>query len=176
MTSDLLSYIGIFGGIIGTITGSWALFDRYRNRKPNILVSAPFHYVANNSVAGKIAFIFFRFSNTSKTPTYIYLETISVQLFYPDCNQWEKAEILTQVGSDVKTDFPPHMNAIMGINKARNLDKFDDTSIKYGIPLCGYLTFKIRSDKFSKLRGEVLDFRLKKIKFELDFDCIQRIN
>ena len=170
LTVSWAGIIGSIGGIIGIIAGLWALFDRYKNRIPRIIVFAPYQFTAIDAVTGKnILSIFFRFSNLSQTPTFLYIETLKAELYYDDLQEWKKVSMLKLLTEKISTDFSKEMNVHFGINKVKNIDVFDENIIKYGYPLCGYLTFQIENKKYSKLRGEVIDSRQKKIKFNIDF-------
>jgi hypothetical protein len=164
------STIGLFGGIIGIIASLWAFYDRFKNRKPNIKVFAPYQWTATDSKTGKnLFFVYFRFSNLSQTPTYLFLETLKTEIFYSESNEWEKIPNIKLSTEKIQTDFSEEKKIEYGIDKAKYLNVFDECIIKYSEPLCGYLLFQIKNEKYTKLRGEVMDSRHKKIDFEIDF-------
>jgi len=69
----------------------------------------------------------------------------------------------------VQTDFTEAKKNEFGIEKAKYLNVFDDCIVKYSEPLCGYILFQIKNEKYTKLKGEIMDSRHKKIDFEIDF-------
>lgn len=173
---NISAIIGVIGGIIGVIAGSWALWDRFQNRMPKIKVLSPYQFTSNDGVTGILLLsAYFRFSNISQTPTYLFFETLKAELFYNELNEWKYVRNLRPLKEKIETDLAPEVSFMMGINKAQNLDAFKETRVKYSEPLCGYLTFHIESVKFTKLRGEILDSRHKKIKFEIDFNRMEII-
>jgi hypothetical protein len=164
------STVGLIGGIVGIIASLWTFYDRFKNRKPKIKVFAPYQWNANDTITGQLTlFIFFRFSNISQTPTYLYLETLKTEIYYSDSQKWESIQNIKLLTDKVQTDFSEAKKNEFGIEKAKYLNVFDDCFVKYSEPLCGYLLFQIRSDKYTKLKGEIIDSRHKKIDFEIDF-------
>ena len=168
-TFNIESSVGLIGGLIGVIAGIWALLDRYNNRNPKIKVFAPFQWTGNFN-SETILFVFFRFSNLSQTPTYLFLETLKIEIYNDKLKKWLPIQSVSLESNKPQTDFPTALKIRYGIDKAKFLDVFDDSILKYGEPLCGYLQYKITESEFSKIRGEILDFRHKKIKFEVDFE------
>lgn len=167
---NLGSTIGLVGGIIGIIAGLWAFYDRFKNRKPIIKVFAPYQWTTNDYKTGnQLIFVYFRFSNISQTPTYLFLETLKAEIFYSETQQWERIQNIKLSTNNIHTDFSEEMKIEFGIEKAKYLSVFDECIVKYSEPLCGYLIFQIRNEKYTKLRGEILDSRHKKINFEIDF-------
>lgn len=170
-TISLGPIVGFVGGIVGIIAGLWALLDRYKNRHPRIKVFAPYQWTGNDSVTGKhILSVFFRISNISQTPTYLYLETLKAEIYYTELQKWESIQTIKLLTDKIATDFSEGMIKQFGINKAKYLDVFDDCIVKFSEPLCGYILFNIQNEKYSKIRGEILDSRHKKITFEVDFE------
>lgn len=168
---SISAIIGLIGGLIGIVAGLWALWDRFQNRIPNIKVFSPYQFTSNEAETGRLLFsAFFRFSNLSQTPTYLFFETLKTEFYYNELNEWKYARNLRPLKEKIETDLSFEDSFLMGINKAQNLDAFNDSVVKYSEPLCGYLTFQIDSIKFTKIRGEILDSRHKKIKFEIDFE------
>lgn len=164
------SILGFVGGIIGVIAGLWALYDRFKNRNPKIKVFAPYQWTANDGATEKLMlFVYFRFSNISQTPTYLFLETLKTEIYYTESQKWESIQGIKLLTDKVKTDFSAEKISEYGIEKAKYLNVFDDCLVKYSEPLCGYLLFQIKNEKYSKLKGEILDSRHKKINFEVDF-------
>ena len=164
------STVGLIGGIVGIIASLWAFCDRFKNRKPNIKVFAPYHWTANDAKTGQqVLFVYFRFSNISQTPTYLFLETLKTEIYYSESEQWENIQNLKLLKDKVQTDFSEAKKNEFGIEKAKYLNVFDDCIIKYSEPLCGYLLFQIKNEKYTKLKGEIMDSRHKKINFEIDF-------
>lgn len=169
-TINLGAIIGVIGGTIGAIAGGWTIYDRFKNRKPNIKVLAPYQWEANNQPSNeKVLFVYFRFSNLSQSPTYIFLETLFAELYNPTNKKWEKIIRTQEPKEKPVTDFSEHEKNLFGINRAKFLNVFDDCSIKYGEPLCGYLNFFSETEKYTKLRIKVLDSRHKLLQFEIDF-------
>jgi hypothetical protein len=165
------STVGFVGGIIGIIASLWAFYDRFKNRKPNIKVFAPYQWTTSDAKTGKhTLFVYFRFSNTSQTPTYLFLETLKTEIYYSESQKWENIQNLKLLTNKIETDFSEEKKNEFGIDKAKFLNVFDECIVKYSEPLCGYLLFQIKNEKYNKLKGEIMDSRHKKITFEIDFE------
>jgi len=53
------SIVGLIGGIVGIIASLWAFCDRFKNRKPNIKVFAPYLWSAYDAKTGQqILFVY----------------------------------------------------------------------------------------------------------------------
>ncbi len=170
VTANFGSIVGFVGGTIGIIAGLWALWDRYKNRIPRIKVFAPYQWTSIDPITKKnILAVFFRFSNVSQTPTYLFLETLKVEIYNTNLRMWEKAKSLKLMTEKIQTDFFEEKKCIYGITKAKCLDVFNENFVRFGEPLCGYLFFTVEDKNYCKLKGEVLDSRHKIIKFKIDF-------
>lgn len=169
-----LDLIGIIGGLIGSITGIWALIDRYKNRKPKLKVFAPFIWKGNDSVTNELIwFVFFRIANLSQASTFLYFETAKIDVFDEKLNTWENVQIIKVPEDKFKTDFLDPYKSKFGMDHPRFLDGiYLDCSVKFGAPLCGYLAFKCQTSQFNKLTMQIRDFKLdnrRKFKFLIDF-------
>ncbi len=162
---NCLIIIGVVGGIIGALAGSWSLFDRFANRHPRLLMFAPYNWAGSDTTAGPTYGIFIRLSNLSQAPAFLYLETLKAELY--SGGTWHTALVLSLPQTHaIATDFPQELQAHLGLNDARVLNRFLDGLVTYDRPLCGYILvsspFDDMTTPLEAIRLSVFDSHLKR--------------
>lgn len=163
---------------LGLIGGVWALYDKWKNRKPKLYLFVPYNWSGVDS-GSKIRFlcIYLKISNVSSRSAFIYFETISISLLID--NHWY---VTYFIDADIKqTDLSDAAKRHYGIDKAKVLNRFGENIVTYDTPLCGYVIVghqdgAIFTKSIEKIRIEVEDCHRKKytlyadLKKQLDRD------
>ncbi len=156
--------LSFWTGIIGGIAGLMALYDRWCDRKPQLRIFAPYNFTGIDAqTENPVLSIFLRISNSSRASAFLYLETMSVELFYD--GSWVRTKRLDpKPGALASTDLPEEQQVAFGITEAPFLTKFGATLVTIDNPLCGYVVVS-HSDRrilsgFSRIRVAVNDCHL----------------
>lgn len=173
---DLLKFIGsvVAGGavLIGVIGGIWSLWDRWRNRKPNLTLFAPYHFSCRDAkTSWPILMILARISNSSKQNAFLYLETMGIEVYSK--GKWHKLQRLEiDQKTPLETDFSESEKVRFGLNDVKYLNRFGDTIVSYDKPLCGYIPAARENEavfnEIDKIRINIKDCRFKLYKLEVD--------
>jgi hypothetical protein len=155
----ILSVLGVFGGLL-------SLCDKWKNRKPNLELFAPYQWSGIDTGAQKrFSCLYLRIANSSRKSAYLYLETMSVMVKIN--GEWYTTYFIDQ---EIKqTDFPEAEKLRFGLGKAHFLNRFEDNIITFDKPLCGYVVLghdndAIFNNDIDEIKIEVEDCHREKYK------------
>lgn len=173
---DIFKFIGlIIGGIVtltGLIGGIWSLYDRWCNRKPDLMLFTPYYFTCKDATTHQpCLMILARISNSSKQNAFLYLETMGIEIFSK--GKWHKLlRLETDRDTPLITDFIDSEKVRFGVNDVKYLNRFGELMVSYDKPISGYIpaTHKDGSlfDKIDRIRISIKDSHFRLYRLEVD--------
>ena len=180
--ADIVHVIGsIIGGTVilsGLIGGIWSLCDKWRDRKPRLILFVPHYFTCEDAQSRTPCLMLLaRISNSSKQSTFLYLETLGVEIYSE--GTWLKLQRLeTDQKTSLITDFSDAEKVRFGLNDVKYLNRFGESLVTDNKPVSGYIA-AARTDEavfgqIDKVRISVKDCLLRSYRLEVDLEKQRR--
>ena len=144
------SVLGAVVILTGSIGGIWSLYDRYKNRRPNLNLFVPENFTGEDRVSKQLFLhILVLISNDSKRNAYLLPFTMSIEIMSD--GKWNKIQI-GWIGKKkhLETDFDERQKIIHGIDEVEILRRFESPVISYDNPLTRYISITHKNSSILK--------------------------